>query len=101
MLATTVELEELHLMLGGNINNYAKALGPPHAAMSFSQHSHDPYTKHEAGGDDKPLTPLDYRPPSMKGFNVAHVLQKRSLLIAINCIAGLSICTSPGEPWRR
>lgn len=41
---------------------------------------------------DEELPPLDRRPASMKGFNVVHKYQKRRLLIAINCIAGLSIC---------
>lgn len=31
------------------------------------------------------------RPESVSRFNVANRLSKRSLLIAINCIAGLSI----------
>lgn len=31
------------------------------------------------------------RPSSMSRFNVAHRYKKRSLLIAINCVAGLSI----------
>lgn len=54
---------------------------------SLNQHEH----AETKGG----LAPLDRRPASMKGFNVVHVLQKRKLLIAINCIAGLSIC----KPW--
>lgn len=35
--------------------------------------------------------PLKEPPPSMSRWNIAHRFQKRGLLIAINCLAGLSI----------
>lgn len=41
------------------------------------------------------LTPINSvtmeRPASMKGFNLVHKYEKKQLLFAINCMAGLSI----------